>query len=162
MTKSIKSPSPSTTNPNHKGLSVGDTAPLFSLKDQNENPVQLSDFLGKKNVVLVFYPGDMTPGCTMQLCAVRDDWSKFQRKDTVVFGINHAEATSHFDFVKKYSFPFPLLVDEGKRISAKYGATRPFFKSRIIKRTVAVINKEGKIIFLKRGMPKNADILKVL
>ncbi|MCR4337320.1 MAG: peroxiredoxin, partial [Candidatus Omnitrophica bacterium] len=138
MTKSTKSSSPTIATPLQKGLNIGDQAPLFSLKDQEGNMIQLADFLNIKNVVLIFYPGDMTPGCTMQLCAVRDDWSKFQRKDTVVFGVNHAEASSHKDFITKYSFPFPLLVDDGKRVSAKYGATRPFFKSRIIKRTVVV------------------------
>lgn len=138
------------------------SAPLFTLKDHEGNTVRLSDFTGKKNVLLIFYPGDMTPGCTMQLCAIRDDWSKFQRADTVVFGINHGDAESHAAFIKKHGFPFPLLVDEGKKVSAKYGAVKPFFKSRIIKRTVVVIGKDGNIIFLKNGMPKNTEILKAI
>lgn len=143
-------------------LRVGDRAPAFTLKDQAGNSVRLSDFKGKKNVVLVFYPGDLTPGCTMQLCAIRDDWSKFVRQDTVVFGVNHGDAESHEAFIKKYSFPFPLLVDTGKKLSAKYGALKTFFKATIIKRSVVVIDTDGKIIYLKRGMPKNADILKAL
>ncbi len=145
-----------------KELTVGDKAPDFTLNDQNGTPVKLSSFRNKKNVVLVFYPGDMTPGCTMQLCAIRDDWSKFERQDTVVFGINHGDADSHTAFQKKYAFPFPLLIDTGKKVSATYGALKTFFKATIIKRSVVIIDTTGNIVFLKRGMPKNADILKAI
>ncbi len=143
-------------------LKVGDRAPAFTLKNHEGHDVSLADFKSKQNVVLVFYPGDMTPGCTMQLCAIRDDWSKFVRRDTVVFGINHGDEESHTIFAKKYRFPFPLLIDVGKKVSAKYGAIRTFFKAKIIRRTVVVIDKEGNIASIKRGMPKDADILKVL
>jgi peroxiredoxin Q/BCP len=143
-------------------LAVGDKAPDFSLEDQDGNKVKLSDFKGKKNVVLVFYPGDMTPGCTMQLCAVRDDWSKFAAKDAVVFGMNHADAESHTKFIKKYTFPFPILVDKDKKVSTKYAAMKKLFKAIIIKRTVVVVGKDGNILYYKAGMPKNADILKVI
>jgi len=143
-------------------LVVGDRAPRFTLESQNGGKVSLAQFFEKQNVVLIFYPGDMTPGCIMQLCAVRDDWSKFQRKDTVVFGINHGDKASHAEFIKKYGFPFPLLVDAQKRVSTKYGAIKNFFKTRIIKRTVVVVGKDGKIAYIKSGMPKNSDILKAL
>lgn len=145
-----------------KPLAVGDRAPAFTLKTQDGKTVSLADFKEKKNVVLVFYPGDMTPGCTMQLCAIRDDWSKFVSRDTVVFGINHADATSHKAFVSKMTFPFPLLIDTGKRVSTKYGAVRSFFKAKIIRRTVVAIGKDGRIAYLRRGMPKNAEILKAI
>jgi peroxiredoxin Q/BCP len=145
-----------------KDLAVGDKAPDFTLKDQDGTEVTLSDFKGKKNVVLVFYPGDMTPGCTMQLCAIRDDWSKFVRTDTVVFGMNHGDAESHKLFIKKHAFPFPLLIDKDKKISTRYGAMKKFFKAMVIKRTVVVVGKDGTILFLKRGMPKDADILKAI
>lgn len=148
--------------PGKTPLAVGDRAPTFTLKTQDGKIVSLADFKGKKNVVLIFYPGDMTPGCTMQLCAVRDDWSKFAQRDTVVFGVNHADAASHKSFTKKYTLPFPLLVDEGKRVSAKYEAIRSFFKAKIIRRTVVVIAKDGTIAYLRRGMPKNAEILKAI
>lgn len=143
-------------------LKVGDRAPAFTLQDQGGNKVRLSDFKGEKNVVLVFYPGDMTPGCTIQLCAIRDDWSKFQSKDTAVFGINHGDEDSHKTFIKKYSFPFPLLVDTDKKVSIRYGAIKTFFKTKIIKRSVVVIDKQGKIVYLKRGMPKDTEILKAI
>ncbi|MEO5927940.1 MAG: peroxiredoxin [Patescibacteria group bacterium] len=145
-----------------KELAVGDNAPEFTLPDQDGKDVSLSDFKGKKSVVLIFYPGDMTPGCTMQLCAVRDDWSKFAKVNAVVFGMNHGDAVSHTTFIKKHSFPFPLLVDTEKKVATKYGALKKFFKATVIKRTVIVIDKEGKIVYLKAGMPKNTDILKAI
>jgi peroxiredoxin Q/BCP len=98
----------------------------------------------------------------MQLCAVRDDWSKFQSAGIAVFGVNHADAESHHKFIKHYTFPFPLLIDAGKKISALYGATKPLFKATVIKRSVVGIDKDGVIRFLKRGMPKDNDILKVM
>ena len=137
-------------------------APAFRLHDERGRTVALSDFKGKKNVLLIFYPGDMTPGCTMQLCAIRDDWKKFQGTDTVVFGVNHADAVSHTAFSKKYRFPFPILIDTGKKVSTRYGALRPYFKAIIIRRSVVGIGKNGKIFYLRRGMPKDSEILKAL
>jgi peroxiredoxin Q/BCP len=148
--------------PESSALAIGVRAPRFTLLDERGRKVALRDFIGKKNVILVFYPGDMTPGCTLQLCAIRNDYKKFTTAGTVVFGVNHANATSHANFAEKHRFPFPLLVDPGKRVSAKYGAVKPFFKTAIIKRTVVGIGKDGKIFYYKRGMPKDSDILKAV
>lgn len=145
-----------------KQLAVGMSAPTFTLKDEKGKTVALADFKGKKNVILVFYPGDMTSGCTMQLCAIRDDWQKFLKADTVVLGMNHADAESHGAFIKKHRFPFPILVDTGKKVSTRYGALKKYFKAIIIKRSVFGIGKDGKIFFIRRGMPKNSDILKAI
>ena len=143
-------------------LSVGAKAPAFTLKDQKGKTVSLADFAGKKNVVLIFYPGDMTPGCTIQLCGIRDNWARFELTDTVAFGINHADAESHALFADKHHYPFPLLVDEDKKISKKYGAIRKIFSATVIKRTVVAIDKTGRIVFYRQGMPKESDIIKAL
>ncbi len=143
-------------------LSVGKRAPEFTLTDEKGRDVSLASFAGKKNVLLVFYPGDLTPGCTMQLSALRDDFSKFAAHDTVVFGVNHADAESHAAFVKKCALPFSLLTDVGRKVSTKYGATKKFFMSVIIKRTVVLVGKDGKIAYHKHGMPKDVEILKVI
>lgn len=148
--------------PKKPELKLGDQAPDFALPDQDGGTVGLSSFLGKKKVVLVFYPGDMTPGCTMQLCAIRDDWSKFIDADTAVFGVNHGDKDSHARFIKAHGFPFPLLIDKDKKVSAKYGAIRSLFGHKVIKRSVVGVDKQGKVVFLKRGMPKDADILKAM
>ena len=135
-------------------LAVGSAAPLFGLASSNGDTVRLLDFRDRKNVVLVFYPGDRTPGCTKQLCALRDDYSEFNKKDAVIFGINPAGMKSHKKFVEKQHYQFPLLVDEGKRVAKLYGASGLF-----IKRTVYIIDKKGIIVFAKRGMPSDKEIL---
>ncbi|MCB9803001.1 peroxiredoxin [Candidatus Nomurabacteria bacterium] len=143
-------------------IKVGDKAPLFTLKNQRGEKISLKNFLGKQNVLLIFYPGDNTPGCTKQLCAIRDDFSQFQSKDTVVFGINQADPDSHQKFIDNYQFPFDLLIDTDRQISAKYKAMKFMFGHPSILRSVVLINPEGKIIFLKRGLPENKEILAAL
>ncbi len=145
-----------------KPLTVGSRAPSFTLKDAQGDSVALNDLLTTKPVLLFFYPGDMTPGCTMQLCAIRDEWEAFKKADVHVFGVNHANAQSHNAFTEAHHFPFPLLIDDKKKVSAQYGAVRTFFKISIIKRTVVGIRKDGTIFFYKHGMPKNTEILKAI
>ncbi|MFA6428887.1 MAG: peroxiredoxin [Patescibacteria group bacterium] len=143
-------------------LKIGDKAPAFTLLDEAGNTIRLQDLLGKQAIVLFFYPGDFTPGCTVQLCAVRDDWETFTAQGLAVFGINHADAKSHQAFRDKHGFPFPLLIDEGKAVSRNYGATRTLFKTTVIKRTVVGINTRGLIHFYKHGMPRNQEIIKAM
>ncbi len=135
-------------------FSIGSTAPDFSLVTQKGDTVRLADFQGKKNVVLIFYPGDQTPGCTKQLCAIRDDYTQFEKKNAVVYGVNPAGKESHQKFIDKQHYQFSLLVDEGQNVAKLYGA-----KGLMVKRTVVVIDKEGKIAYYKQGMPPNAEIL---
>jgi peroxiredoxin Q/BCP len=134
-------------------LTAGTPAPDFSLPDQNGNTVSLSALHGH-NVVLVFYPGDDTPGCTKQLCEFRDNWSGAQQKNTLVFGVNPQSAKSHTKFVDKYHLPFPLLVDQGQKVAAAYNAN-----GLIVKRSVYLIDPSGIIRFARRGMPKPNEVL---
>jgi peroxiredoxin Q/BCP len=135
-------------------LEKGTVAPDFALLSDKGDTVNLSDYRGKNSVVLVFYPGDQTPGCTKQLCSIRDDYEKFTAHGAVVFGVNPADAASHAAFVKKQHYQFPLLVDENKAVAKMYG-TDGF----MIVRTVFVIDKKGVIVFAKRGMPDDSEIL---
>lgn len=134
-------------------LPVGAAAPEFALPDELGHLVSLSALRGR-NVALVFYPGDDTPGCTKQLCQFRDQWSKAQARGVAVFGVNPANALKHDRFRQKYHFPFPLLVDEGQKVAALYHAN-----GLIVKRTVYVIGPDGKIRFGKRGMPDPSEVL---
>ena len=129
-------------------------APDFSLLSQSGETVRLSQFKGKNHVVLVFYPGDDTPGCTRQLCAIRDDYAQFQKRGAKVFGVNPADQESHARFIQKQGYQFPLLVDEGQKVAELYGA-----KGLTVKRTVFVIDTAGKIVFAKQGMPPDSEIL---
>jgi peroxiredoxin Q/BCP len=134
-------------------LPVGATAPDFALPDESGHLVALSALRGR-NVALVFYPGDDTPGCTKQLCQFRDQWSQARARSVEVFGVNPQSALKHDRFRQKYHFPFPLLVDEGQKVAALYHAN-----GLIVKRTVYVIGPDGKIRFGKRGMPNPSEVL---
>jgi thioredoxin-dependent peroxiredoxin len=134
-------------------LPVGTKAPDFTLPDDSGRSVTLSALRGK-SVVLVFYPGDDTPGCTKQLCQFRDDWSEALSRGIEVFGVNPGSAHSHGKFRKTFSFPFPLLVDQGQRVATLYHAN-----GIIVKRTVYRIGPNGVIRFAKRGMPAPHEVL---
>jgi peroxiredoxin Q/BCP len=132
-------------------IEKGQAAPTFSLLDSNGTKVNIADFKGKKNVLLVFYPGDNTPGCTTQLCAIRDDYKGLDKLDIKVFGVNPADAESHNSFIKNHKFPFQLLIDKDKKVAEAYDAIGML---GFINRTVVLINKAGKIVLYERGMPK--------
>ena len=145
-----------------KKIVLGKQAPLFTLKNQKGKSISLASFKNKKNVLLIFYPGDNTPGCTKQLCALRDDFSKFKKEDIIIFGINHADHNSHQKFINDYNFPFDLLIDNNHQVATKYQALKSFFGKTITNRSVILINKEGQIIYLKRGLPEDKEILSAL
>ena len=134
-------------------LAVGAAAPDFSLQDDGGRTVALSALRGRY-VVLVFYPGDDTPGCTKQLCQFRDDWSQAKARGAAVFGVNPQNAGHHASFRKKFKFPFPLLVDERQKVAEAYHAN-----GLIVKRTVYLIGPDGRILFARRGMPSPAEVL---
>ena len=134
-------------------LAVGVDAPDFSVPDDSGRTVTLSALRGRY-VVLVFYPGDDTPGCTKQLCQFRDDWSQAKARGVLVFGVNPQNARKHADFRKKFTFPFPLLVDQGQEVAEAYHANGLF-----VKRTVYLIGRDGKILFAQRGMPSPGEVL---
>lgn len=134
-------------------LPIGTTAPDFSLPDDTGATFTLSARKGA-NVVLVFYPGDDTPGCTRQLCDFRDRWEAVREKGVQVFGINPQSTRSHVQFRQKFQFPFPLLVDRGQKVAELYHAD-----GLIVKRTVYLIGPDGLIRFARRGMPKPAEVL---
>ncbi len=143
----------------HQTLALGDSAPDFTLLDAHGRSVRLSDYRGRQPVVLIFYPGDDTPGCTAQLCAVRDDAARYAAANVAVFGINHADAPSHAAFSQKYGLTARLLVDTGKHVAQRYDALKKFFRATVIRRTVVGIAVDGRIRFYQRGTPSTAAIL---
>ena len=123
-------------------LKVGDKAPDFKLTDAFGNFYSLSDYMGKKPVVLYFYPKADTPGCTKQACGIRDDWSKFEENGIQVFGISVDSQKSLKKFSEKYKLNFPLLSDEDKTVCRKYGVLNFLgFANRV----TFIVDKEGKI-----------------
>jgi thioredoxin-dependent peroxiredoxin len=134
-------------------LPVGAVAPDFTLADEAGQAVSLSALRGK-NVVLVFYPGDDTPGCTRQLCDLRDNWESLKAKNVQVFGVNPQNAVSHSGFREKQKLPFPLLVDKGRKVAEMYHANGLF-----VKRTVYLIGADGRIRLSRRGAPSPAAVM---
>ncbi len=135
-------------------LTVGSAAPDFSALDQQGNAVSLKSLRGR-NVILVFYPADDTAVCTKQLCEFRDNWASVSAKNAVVFGVNPANPSKHDQFRKKYSLPFPLLVDEGQKIAKAYNSSFSFAP----RRTVYLIGPDGVIRYATRGKPAPSEVL---
>ncbi len=144
------------------GLAPGSRAPVFALRDEHGNLHDRESFAGKSNVVLIFYPGDDTPGCTMQLCAVRDEIDKFRTRSAVVLGINQADADSHRRFSETYGLKNPLLVDEGRRVAKLYNAVGSLAGHEVTTRTVVIIDRKGLIQYYQRGLPTNSELFGVL
>jgi peroxiredoxin Q/BCP len=129
-------------------LKEGDNAPQFStemVQGDQVQPVKLTDFRGRK-VILYFYPKDNTPGCTKEACAFRDGYARYQQAGIVVLGCSIQSADSHKAFIKKYSIPFPLLLDPDKKIASAYGAANGIPILGLDRRITYVIDEQGKII----------------
>ncbi|MGQ0645653.1 MAG: thioredoxin-dependent thiol peroxidase [Elusimicrobiota bacterium] len=129
-------------------LKAGDKAPNFSAVDDQGKTVKLSDFKGKQ-VVLYFYPKDMTPGCTTEACAFRDRHALLKKKGAVVLGVSKDSAASHAKFKEKYGLPFPLLADENLDVIKAYGAwgERSLYGRKFmgILRSTVVIGADGRV-----------------
>lgn len=124
-------------------------APDFTLNNQNGEAVSLSDFRGN-NVVLYFYPKDMTPGCTTQACNFRDDYSTYEALDAVILGVSADDAARHTKFIAKHDLPFSLLADTEHKVCEQYGVwtlKKMFGKEYYgIERSTFLIDKEGNIV----------------
>jgi peroxiredoxin Q/BCP len=125
------------------GLGAGDAAPDFALEDQHGRTVRLSDFRGRKNVVVYFYPKDDTPGCTKESCAFRDQYTAFLDAGAEVIGISSDSARSHEAFAAKHRLPFRLLADVGGAVRAAFGVPRT--AGLLPGRVSYVIDREGVI-----------------
>ena len=135
-------------------LPTGSPAPDFNASDEHGNVVTLSRLRGH-NVVLIFYPGDDTSVCTRQLCEFRDRWEDARKLNTLVFGVNPAGARSHEKFRGKYTLPFPILVDAGRRIANLYRCG-----GLIIRRSVYLVGPDGSICYSVRGKPPVEEVLR--
>src|ERR1700674_1647652 len=141
----------------HGGImsaNVGGPAPAFSLKDQDQKEVKLSDFRGKKRVVLVFYPLDWSPVCTKEHACIVNDKKQFEQLDAQVLGLSVDSVWSHKAFADKMGIQYPLLADFQPRgaVAEKFG----FYLADkgITGRAVVIIDKDGKIAWAKDvGIP---------
>jgi peroxiredoxin Q/BCP len=122
-------------------IKVGDRAPDFIIKNQRGEPVSLKDYLGKKAVVLYFYPKDNSPGCTREACKFRDSYEGFKDAGAEVIGVSSQSVESHSIFSTSFNLPFSLLSDEDGRVRSLFGV--PSSLGLIPGRVTYVIDKEG-------------------
>jgi len=136
-------------------LKEGDKAPEFNLFDSEGKKHALKDFKGKKNVVLYFYPKDMTPGCTQEACDFSEHLKVFDKKETEVIGVSFDDEKSHRKFIEKYGLKHRLLSDVDKKTANAYGVyqEKSLYGRKFmgIVRSTFVIDKQGKI---KKVFPK--------
>lgn len=130
-------------------VEIGLEAPDFSLPASNAKTVSLSDFRGK-NVVLYFYPKDMTPGCTTEACDFRDHHDAFAELNAVILGVSPDPVKRHEKFIEKHGLPFLLLADEEHKAAEAYGVwklKKNFGKEYMgIERSTFIIDKEGRLV----------------
>lgn len=142
-------------------IKEGNKAPDFSAADQNGNKIKLSSFKCKKNVILYFYPKDMTPGCTTEACDFRDQFKKF--KNTEILGVSIDSPERHQKFIEKYDLPFTLISDVDQKVVNKYGVWQEkklYGKTFMgIVRSTFIIDKSGVVrkIFPKVRVKDHID-----
>lgn len=130
-------------------IAAGATAPDFTLKDQSQKEVKLSDFAGKRNVVLIFYPLDFSPICTNEHACFVNDMKQFEQLDAQVLGLSVDSVWAHKAFAEKMGIHYPLLADFHPKgaVADKYGMY--LSEKGITGRAIAIINKAGKIAWFK-------------
>ena len=126
-----------------KRIGVGDRAPDFALPNTSGENVRLSDFAGKRNVVLFFYPKDETAGCVAEVCAFRDSYEVFNEAGAEVIGVSSDSVESHQRFAAHHRLPFTLLSDRGGALRKRYGV--PATMGVIPGRVTYVIDKQGTV-----------------
>ena len=147
----------------------GHLAPTFTLTNQNGDEVSLKDFLGKKYVVLFFYPKAMTPGCTVQACGLRDSLQSLEQFEAVALGVSPDPETRLKKFEEKEELNFTLLSDEDHALANEYGVwgLKKFMGREFlgIIRTTFIIDKEGRVVHVMdkvKTKTHHEDVAKLL
>ena len=148
---------------------VGTKAPAFDLPAYPEGKFKLSQFKGKQNVVLYFYPKDATPGCTTESCEFRDHSAAFAAKDAVIIGISPDTEKAQTKFKNKFTLPFTLLADAENKGAEAYGVwvEKSMYGTTYmgVARTTFVIGPDGTVVrVLRRVKPEEhaAQVLEAL
>ncbi len=136
-------------------LKKGDSIPEFELKDQDGTLFKMADVVGKKNLVIYFYPKDDTPGCTKEACKFRDEFEVFTDLNALVIGISGDSPESHTEFIAKYNLPFTLLSDTENTVRKMFGVKGKFMDV-IPGRVTFITDKNGVIQYVFDSM-NNAE-----
>lgn len=147
-------------------LQTQQPAPAFSAENQDHQLISLSDYFGKKNVVLYFYPKDDTPGCTIEANDFTRLAAEFAKFDTVVIGVSKDSCESHTDFVKKFGLKLDLLADVSGELCESYDVWREREKDGVKKmailRSTFIINKQGVLVEVYYGVTPDGHAEQVL
>lgn len=127
-------------------IKVGDVAPDFTLPNQSGQQVSLRDLVGKKSIVLYFYPKDFSRGCTAEACTFRDNYEAFKDAGAEVIGVSSQSVESHDKFASLYKLPFILLSDEDGKIRKLYGVPSTF--GVLPGRVTYVIDQKGIVRYI--------------
>lgn len=128
-------------------IEVGSTIPSFELKDQHGKLIKIDSLIGKKYLVIYFYPKDDTPGCTKEACSFRDQFAVFEDANASIIGISGQSVESHLKFANKYNLNYTLLADEGNKVRKLFGVPSNLF-GLIPGRVTYVVDKKGEVIFM--------------
>ena len=136
-------------------IQVGDIVPDFELNDQTNTLFQSSEYIGKTNLLIYFYPKDDSPGCTIEACSFRDNIEKFDNLNCMIVGISKDDSSQHDAFSQQYNLPFTLLSDPDKLVSKLFGV-KAVIPGVLPGRKTFLINLEGKVshIFEYQFKPK--------
>jgi thioredoxin-dependent peroxiredoxin len=132
---------------NMNEIKIGNSIPTFTLPDQNGNLFDINSVLGKKNLVIYFYPKDDSPGCTAEACSFRDQFEVFNEADALIIGISGQSVESHKYFAVKHNLSFILLSDEGNSVRKLFGVQSNLF-GLIPGRVTYIADKTGKVIYI--------------
>jgi thioredoxin-dependent peroxiredoxin len=134
-------------NQDMKKIAVGNSVPQFTLDDQNGNSLSINSIIGKKNLVIYFYPEDDSPGCTKEACYFRDEFETFNEADAMIIGISGQSVASHKKFADKYRLSFTLLSDEGDKVRKLFGVSVNFF-GMLPGRVTYIVDKSGTVVYI--------------
>ena len=141
-------------------------APAFSAVNQDDATIQLSDYVGQKNVVLYFYPKDDTPGCTIEANQFTALAEQFAALDTVIIGVSKDDCDSHRAFISKYQLNVQLLADTSGELCQLYDVwrerERDGVKSMAILRSTFIIDKQGLLADIEYGVTADGHAQAVL
>jgi peroxiredoxin Q/BCP len=137
-------------------IQIGSSIPEFALPDQNGNLFDINSVLGKKKLVIYFYPKDDSPGCTKEACSFRDQFEVFKEADAVIIGISSQSVKSHKEFSEKYNLNFTLLSDEGDKIRKQFGVPTNLL-GLLPGRVTYIADKTGKVIFIFNSQTKATE-----
>ena len=130
-----------------KPIKIGDYIPDFSLKDQDGNLLKISNYLGKKKLVIFFYPQDGSLNCTKEACYFRDLADVFDEADAIVIGISSQSVESHKEFAEKNRLKYTLLSDSGNNVRKLFGVPGRVF-GLVPGRVTYVADRSGKVVYI--------------